>query len=135
MIHVKTEGPVCYVTLNRPEVRNAFNDELIAELIGTFQGFDPAIRAVVLAGENRADTAHRDGFSIEVYFATKNLHGRNNSGAVERDQAEIVAKGWIDQIVAFKEFTVVVPQRKQVENLVALGSPRRSKFHLTESDR
>jgi methylglutaconyl-CoA hydratase len=43
------------VTLARPEVRNAFNAELIAELAWTFQAFaeEPPerLRAVVLAGE------------------------------------------------------------------------------------
>ena len=32
MLKVEPEGPVLRVTLNRPEVRNAFNDELIAAL-------------------------------------------------------------------------------------------------------
>lgn len=41
------------VALARPEVRNAFNAEVIAELTGTFErlGADDAVRAVVLAGE------------------------------------------------------------------------------------
>ena len=29
---VRRDGPVEHVSLNRPDVRNAFNDELIAEL-------------------------------------------------------------------------------------------------------
>jgi len=31
---VRREGPVEYVSLNRPDVRNAFNEKLIAELTG-----------------------------------------------------------------------------------------------------
>lgn len=60
MIHVKTEGPVCYVTLNRPEVRNAFNDELIAKLTAAFESLDPKVRAVVLAGEGKSFCAGGD---------------------------------------------------------------------------
>jgi len=60
MILVKTEGPVCYVTLNRPEVRNAFNDELIAELTRVFSSMDSSVRAVVLAGEGKSFCAGGD---------------------------------------------------------------------------
>src|SRR6185369_2434239 len=47
---------VLTVTLNRPEVHNAFNDELISEAIDLFQnigggtGASPVLRAVVLRG-------------------------------------------------------------------------------------
>lgn len=42
---------VLTVTLNRPEVHNAFNDELIAEAIDLFTNLDPtSARAVVLRG-------------------------------------------------------------------------------------
>ena len=30
MLRIQSEGPVLRITLSRPEVRNAFNDELIA---------------------------------------------------------------------------------------------------------
>jgi len=44
-------GGVLSVTLNRPDVHNAFNDELIAEAIDLFGGPPPAgARAVVLRG-------------------------------------------------------------------------------------
>ncbi len=44
-------GAVANVTLSRPEVRNAFNDEVIAELTQAFTrlGQDPQIRVIVLA--------------------------------------------------------------------------------------
>ena len=32
-------GPIATITLNRPEVRNAFNDEVIAELTQAFAQF------------------------------------------------------------------------------------------------
>jgi len=45
-------GPVTTVTLNRPEVRNAFNEGLIAELIAFARAVptDGSVRVVVLAG-------------------------------------------------------------------------------------
>src|SRR5450759_20163 len=57
-----TTGPVSRVTLNRPEVRNAFNDEVIAELTEAFTqlGRDPEVRAIVLAAEGPAFCAGAD---------------------------------------------------------------------------
>ena len=50
---VSEENGVLSVRLNRPEVHNAFNDELIAEAIDLFQGIDAktALRAVVLRSD------------------------------------------------------------------------------------
>ncbi|HEY8908644.1 MAG TPA: enoyl-CoA hydratase/isomerase family protein [Rhodoferax sp.] len=55
-------GAVATVTLNRPEVRNAFNDEVIAELTATFTelGQDNQVRAIVLAAEGPAFCAGAD---------------------------------------------------------------------------
>ncbi len=56
-------GPfVAEVWLNRPEVRNAFNDGVITELTQAFAGFaqDPTLRAVVLAGHGKAFCAGAD---------------------------------------------------------------------------
>ena len=46
---------VAYVYLNRPDVRNAFNDEMIAQLRDQFQQFaqDDDLRAVVLGGHGK----------------------------------------------------------------------------------
>jgi len=53
---------VVEVWLNRPEVRNAFNDGVIAELATAFAGFagDSDLRAVVLAGHGKAFCAGAD---------------------------------------------------------------------------
>jgi methylglutaconyl-CoA hydratase len=61
---VELSGGVALVTLNRPEVRNAFNAELIGELRAVFAslaGEPPdALRAVVLAGNGRSFCAGAD---------------------------------------------------------------------------
>ncbi|MCW5635818.1 MAG: enoyl-CoA hydratase/isomerase family protein [Rubrivivax sp.] len=56
-------GPhVAEVWLNRPDVRNAFNDGVIAELTAAFRtlGADPSLRAIVLAGHGKAFCAGAD---------------------------------------------------------------------------
>jgi methylglutaconyl-CoA hydratase len=56
-------GPhVAEVWLNRPEVRNAFNDSVVAELTAAFRelGADPRLRAVVLGGHGKAFCAGAD---------------------------------------------------------------------------
>lgn len=60
-LKIRTE-PVSTITLNRPEVRNAFNDEVIAELTQAFTqlGRDPQVRAIVLAAEGPAFCAGAD---------------------------------------------------------------------------
>jgi len=59
---VDIRGGVATVTLNRPEVRNAFDDALIAALAATFKALDDdqAVRAVVLAGNGPAFCAGAD---------------------------------------------------------------------------
>jgi methylglutaconyl-CoA hydratase len=53
---------VAEVWLNRPEVRNAFNDGVIAELTQAFAqlGADPALRAIVLGGHGKSFCAGAD---------------------------------------------------------------------------
>jgi methylglutaconyl-CoA hydratase len=53
---------VAEVWLNRPEVRNAFNDGVIAELTQAFTtlGAEPALRAIVLGGHGKAFCAGAD---------------------------------------------------------------------------
>jgi methylglutaconyl-CoA hydratase len=53
---------VAEIWLNRPEVRNAFNDGVIAELTAAFTelGADPQLRAIVLGGHGKAFCAGAD---------------------------------------------------------------------------
>jgi methylglutaconyl-CoA hydratase len=62
LITVETKGGVGRVTLDRPEVRNAFDDALIAKLTQTFTelGRDSSVRAVVLGGNGPAFCAGAD---------------------------------------------------------------------------
>ena len=62
MITIESKGGVGRVTLNRPEVRNAFDDALIAKLTQTFTALDrdSSVRAVVLAGNGPAFCAGAD---------------------------------------------------------------------------
>jgi methylglutaconyl-CoA hydratase len=62
---VERKGPVEYLTLNRPDVRNAFNEELIGELtewaIGVTELFGrDELRVVVLAGAGKVFCAGAD---------------------------------------------------------------------------
>lgn len=61
-LELERNGTVARVTLNRPDVRNAFNAELIAEMTGIFTDLDerPRLRAVVLAGEGKTFSAGAD---------------------------------------------------------------------------
>lgn len=60
MLRVRQDGPILHVTLDRPDVRNAFNDELIAALSETFASVPSDVRAVVLSGEGKSFCAGGD---------------------------------------------------------------------------
>ena len=62
MLEVTREGGVARVTLNRPELRNAFDDELIKKLNDAFEDVakDKAVRVMVLAGNGPAFCAGAD---------------------------------------------------------------------------
>ena len=53
---------VARVTMNRPDIRNAFNDTMITELRQAFAAIneDPSVRVVVLTGEGKAFCAGAD---------------------------------------------------------------------------
>lgn len=59
---LSTAGGVTTLTLNRPEMRNAFNDEVITELTAVLLelGRRPEVRCVVLAGSGPAFCAGAD---------------------------------------------------------------------------
>ena len=55
-------GKVARVTLNRPELHNAFNDQMIVELADAFRtlGADPSVRAIILDAEGKSFCAGAD---------------------------------------------------------------------------
>jgi methylglutaconyl-CoA hydratase len=61
-LDITRDGPVARVFLDRPDVRNAFNDGVIAELTQAFTAFaaDDSLRAVVLGGHGKAFCAGAD---------------------------------------------------------------------------
>ena len=61
-LDIQTQDRVARVYLNRPEVRNAFNDGVVAELAEAFTrlGQDPGLRAIVLGGHGKAFCAGGD---------------------------------------------------------------------------
>jgi len=61
-LQIAHQAGVATVTLNRPDVRNAFNDEVIAELALAFTqlGQDSQVRAIVLAANGTAFCAGAD---------------------------------------------------------------------------
>lgn len=61
-LHIRLDGPVATVTLTRPEVHNALDDDMIANLTQAFQklGVAEAVRVVVLAAEGKSFCAGLD---------------------------------------------------------------------------
>jgi methylglutaconyl-CoA hydratase len=61
-LQIRRDGPVDHLILNRPEVRNAFNDAMIGELASWAETAraDSSLRAVVLSGEGPSFCAGAD---------------------------------------------------------------------------
>jgi methylglutaconyl-CoA hydratase len=87
-LRVARDGPFARVTLARPEVRNAFNAEMIGELRATFESFGAErpdqLRGVVLAGDGPVFCA---GADVEWMRSSVGLSVDDN----ERDAAAMQA--------------------------------------------
>jgi methylglutaconyl-CoA hydratase len=61
-LKIEHRGPSGWIWMSRPEVHNAFDEELIAELATTFAALDvdQSVRAIVLAGEGKSFSAGAD---------------------------------------------------------------------------
>ncbi|MDF4003478.1 enoyl-CoA hydratase-related protein [Luteibacter sp. PPL552] len=61
-VDLRRSGPVAHLTMSRPEVHNAFDDALIAELTAAIDELDrdDAVRAVVLTGAGASFSAGAD---------------------------------------------------------------------------
>lgn len=61
-VRVRAEGGIATVTMDRPDLHNAFNETMISELQAAFEdvGRRPGVRAVVLSGEGKSFCAGAD---------------------------------------------------------------------------
>src|SRR5438105_1096286 len=77
---IQQEGGVLTVTMNRPEVLNAFNDAMLEELSETMDAaaHDDTVRCVVLTGAGRGFGAGQDLRS----FADATIHASDGSAKV-----------------------------------------------------
>src|SRR5512143_2631653 len=86
-LNLRREGRVEYVTLNRPEVRNAFNPTVIAELSDWARAVasQPDVRVAVLAGAGKVFSAGADlGWMAETatYSAERNVEDAKRMAAM-----------------------------------------------------
>jgi enoyl-CoA hydratase len=78
LVLVEREGPVALVLLNRPQQLNALSDALMDELVRALEELerDEAIRAIVLAGNERAFAAGADIGELAQTSAIELYYGR-----------------------------------------------------------
>ena len=61
-LEIELDGPVATIWMNRPDLHNAFDETLIAELTAACMALDdnPEVRIVVLAGRGKSFSAGAD---------------------------------------------------------------------------
>jgi len=80
-LNVEQRDGITWVTLNRPEVRNAFNDVMIGELAETIGNLSIDTRTVVLAGNGKVFCA---GADIEWMRSSRNHTPEQNIAGARR---------------------------------------------------
>ena len=80
------EGPVAQLRLNRPELHNAFDADLIAALTAALEQLatDPDVRVVVLAGEGASFSAGADLNWMRGMAAASEAENRDDALALAR---------------------------------------------------
>jgi methylglutaconyl-CoA hydratase len=81
-LRIESSGGLRTIRLNRPEVRNALDDALIAELTAAFAGIPETDRAVVLAGEGPAFCAGADAEWMKRSRTYSREENRRDSAAI-----------------------------------------------------
>ena len=81
-MHVDVEGPILWITLDRPEAMNAYTAQMGAELAAAFRQADEddAIRVVVLTAKGRVFCAGADVSAGAGSFDTESGEGAKNFG-------------------------------------------------------
>jgi 2-(1,2-epoxy-1,2-dihydrophenyl)acetyl-CoA isomerase len=73
-ISLTASGPVCTITLNRPDSLNSLNDPMTTELTDAVDECrrDPSVRAVILTGAGRAFSSGQDLGDLKKKYADPN---------------------------------------------------------------
>lgn len=90
----KKESSVLTVTLNRPEIKNAFNDELILELTEVFtkSATDQDVRLAVITGAG------------DAFCSGGDIHWMKKSAAYSQEKNEDDAQGLAKMLMAINSF-------------------------------
>ena len=94
----ESRSPIGWITLNRPEVLNAINPDMLHGLLKTLKhvGADPAIRVLVLTGNGRAFSAGGDikamhGMDEKTFQETIHLYMQLSQAMRDLDKPVIAA--------------------------------------------
>jgi len=81
MVEVERKGAAAWVWLNRPELHNALNEELVRELTGVFRSLqhDVETRVIVLSGRGKSFCAGGDIESMRRQGAASATQNRDSS--------------------------------------------------------
>jgi methylglutaconyl-CoA hydratase len=135
-ITIERTPPITRITLNRPEVHNAFNETLIAELTEAFESLreDEATRVVILQGEGKSFCAGADlnwmGKMVNYSFAENLEDARALSRmfeAIDHCPKPVVgrihgaAMGGGAGLVAVCDIAIATPEAKFAFSEVKLG--------------
>ena len=94
MVLAEKRGSVGLITLNRPEVRNALNDQLLQELEKALEAFDAddSMGALVVAGNEKAFAA---GMDIKEMAAKSMIEMRDKDRLAVFDRIKAIGKPMI----------------------------------------
>jgi len=96
-VRVERNGPVAWVLLDRPEVLNALNSDMLEQLESTFRGLetDRTLRAVVLAGAGPVFAAGADIAEMEQKTLAEGIEfgflGQRVAERIERCPVPVIA--------------------------------------------
>jgi enoyl-CoA hydratase / 3-hydroxyacyl-CoA dehydrogenase len=96
-VRVERQGPVAWVLLDRPEVLNALNSDVLEQLESTFRTLetDPGLRAVVLAGSSEVFAAGADIAEMEQKTLAEGIEfgfiGQRVAERIERFPSPVIA--------------------------------------------
>lgn len=76
-LHIEIDKPFAYITLNRPHVRNAMNQQMVAELTHVFLQLrdDRSVRGIILSGTDGTFCAGGDLKEMQAAYAHDNQDG------------------------------------------------------------